>query len=271
MMSLFVSNAWDFKRFGTATIDWTDDSGAHTFSITTGKYSHPAAVTLNLYDQAVTSYATGITEFRAALQTGMDAATAQTITVARSAGLYLITCTTGATFAITFTGPAGLLMRQLLGFTGNRSGALSYMSQAYPRFQMMPVHQFRTAYTGLRHMPGAAKTHMTDAGRRRGFKPTTMPMGARWEHHFETDARVHRHKADADTVIEGHQSTWQAFYEDAGAASDLCFIEETGAGRDQFGFQLVDANLDESKLRRVRPGFSKWIVGLDVTPIGSLP
>lgn len=270
-MSLLVSCAWDHARLGTATINWTDASGAHAVSVTTGRYSHPFAEDLWRVDVSGAQVVTNVLHFAPVLQAAMDAATAQTVTVTRSTttGAYTMSCT-GGTFNITWTGAAGILMRQLLGFTGNKTGAGPWTSDCTPRYLIVPRVAGRTAYTGPRKVTDIVRRARTDAGDVVAVGPTYLPHVARWEHHFEAEEHVFLGRADADTVVGGHQYTWDSLDEDAYSRGELVMIEDSASPSDSFGFKMLSGATEENKARRVRGEMQKWVIPIEAGIIGTL-
>lgn len=209
--------AWNQARYGSATIDWTDASGSHSVTISTGKFNHIAPT---IYARDVNGVAQTIalgvdSTFAAALQTAMDAATAQTVTVAWAVATgYTLTCT-GGTFTITFSGDAGTRMRRILGFTGNRSGSTSYVSQARERFRINALIDARTNYAQPAATDGQVSTARIASGLRYHIGPTVFAKEGSWEHHFEPKRKLFRAFADADTVSAGENWTWEDLFEHA--------------------------------------------------------
>lgn len=274
-MTLLLSCAWDHARIGTASLRFTTASGTYPISITDGRRSHVSAASLAMMGTGGLSYATGLTagSFATQLQTLMDAAAPETITVTRSAatGLYTLT-STGATFALDFTtdGAAGTRMRQLLGMTGNRSGSTSYSSQCFPKYLMVPQRQGRTAYTGVKQVTSSMRQWTTDNGARGSLGSSYLARMARWEHHFEAEGRVWHRMADADTVAFGHQYTWEALSEDAYQVGEMCFVEDSVTPTESFGFYLTSSPVGE-ELRPIRPEMRRFVVSIDAQVMGTMP
>ena len=134
-----VQQEWDFARYGSVDITWADDSGgAQSISaVSTGKYRHitSAANSLTHPDGGTAIANSTNVSWAPVLQTAMDAASAQTLTVTYSnaTNRYTLTCT-GSLFTITWTTAAEIRMRNLLGFSATCSGATSYTSTRAPYF-----------------------------------------------------------------------------------------------------------------------------------------
>lgn len=274
-MTLLLSCAWDHARIGTASLRFTTATSTYgPISFTTGRHSHVSAASLTLMGTGGGTYDTGIVAgtFASQLQALMDAAAPETVTVSRSStGQYTLACT-GATFSLDFTtdGAAGTRMRQILGMTGNRSGSTSYTSQCFPKYLIAPLRQGRTAYTGVKAVTSGMRQWKTDNGAVGSLGPTYLPRMARWEHHFEPEARVWHRMADADTVVFGHQYTWEALSDDAYQIGELCFVEDTVTPTESFGFYLTSSPVGE-ELRPIRPEMRRFVVGIDAQVMGRMP
>lgn len=263
---MLVSTIWDFARIGTATIDWTDDSGAHSVSFSTGRYAHVDIASVTQFGSGGGTVSTSSDVWIDALRAAMDAATAQTITASRdtTTGYYAIGCS-GSTFSINFVGGAGTIMRRLLGMTGNRSGLTSYPSQCLPRYTIRTHVDGRTGYTGPRKQGDVVQQWRTDAGTLGSLGPSYVPRLARWEHHFETPGHVWAHLADADTVSGGQQYTWEHLSEDAYQRGEFVALEDTS---EPMVFQLLASPVGDG-LRRMRPEMQQFAVVIDALAVGS--
>lgn len=270
MAYVFVSCAWDFARIGTATINWTDDAGAHSASFSSGRYAHPDLGVVTTFGPGSASLDVGVTDmWITALVAAMNAATTETVTGTRNAdGGYTLSCT-GATFSLTFSGDAGTRMRQLIGMTGNRSSALTYTSQCTPKYLIIPQHAARTNYTGVLQVSDVVRQWTTDSGAIGALAPTTVPHVARWEHHFESEARTFLRFADSDSTAAGHQYTWESLAEDAWMQGEICAIEDSASANDSLAFYLRSSPVGDS-LRRVRPEMTKYVVRVDAHVMGKL-
>jgi hypothetical protein len=219
---------WDHRWLGTATIDFTDDSGPHTASITTGRYAHLDFTAVDPKDRRGVTINTGFDDFATALQTAMDAATAQTVTVSWSAtnGQYTIACT-GAVFTLTFTGAPGATMRRIIGMHADRTGATSYVSSMRPWYFVRAAIDGRTAYDQATVKDDQIRASMSADGTLYTLAPTRLITAARWEHHFEAKARVHSRFADADTLNGGVSWTYEDFLNFAARYSVPCAIRDS--------------------------------------------
>jgi len=274
-VSLYLSCAWDHARIGAAALRFTTASGTYAISITTGRRAHISASTLALMGTGGLTYTTGneAGSFATQLQTLMDAAAPETVTVTRSAStaLYTLACT-GATFSIDFStdGAAGTRMRQILGMTANRTGALTYSSWCYHKYLLVPQRSGRTAYTGVKTVTSGMRTWKTDAGAMGSLSPTYLPRMSRWEHHFEAEGHVWHRMADADSLFAGHQYTWEALSEDAYQLAELCFVEDSVTPMESFGFYLSSSPVGE-ELRPIRPEMRRFVVPIETQVMGLLP
>ena len=261
-----VSQEWDFARYGSVDITWTDDDpGSHSIAaISTGKYRHitSAADSLTHPDGGTAIANTANASFAAALQTLMDAQSAQTITVTYSNTTNRYTlAASGATFAITWAAGAETRMRNLLGFSANLSGATSYTSTQAPYFSIEPGKVAITGWTEPEAVPDAVTSRVTSSADLITVGPARVPYQARVEFPFETDAQTF-------TQYETRFS-WQTFWNDAGRYGRMCYLMDVdppgGATAISWAFRLKQPTWDRSTHRRERPELrNRWRVSLDM-------
>lgn len=274
-MSLLISTTWDPAVIGSVSMRFTDDGGAAAVSFTTGKRAHVSAASLARYGTAGLTYATGITAgtFASQLQTAIDAVATNTITVTRSAttGAYTLTNTDGAVLSLDFTtdGAAGTRMRQILGMTADKTGALAYTSDCTPKYLLIPRNP-RSSYKGIVKGQGV-KQWMTSAGDTGSLAPTYVRRVTSWSHEYESDAAVFDHYADSDSTVGGQQYSWEALSDDAFQGSAICFVEDSGSSVESYGFQLTGDPVGEGSLRRVQREMSRWVVTVEASVLGLLP
>jgi len=133
MAFFHVESVWDYARVGSYEIDLSSGAGGPwLISFTTGKHVHK-----DVFTAGVSAHPTAL---KAALDASPDTST-YTVTFNTSgsnAGKYTISRDTVANFALTFSsrGAAGVRARQILGFTGDQSGASSYTSDIYPYYML---------------------------------------------------------------------------------------------------------------------------------------
>lgn len=261
-----VSQEWDFTAYGSVDISWTDDSGAHSITaISTGKYRHITSAADSLTHPAGGSAIanTANASFAAALQTLMDAQTAQTITVTYSNTTNRYTLgSSGATFAIDWTTPADaahLRMRTVLGFAANLSGATSYTSTQAPYFSLEPRVVGIIGWTEPRAITDSVSSRVTASADLITVGPSRVPYVARWEHGWETDAQT---LAQFETRF-----CWERMWLDAGRYGRMCYLVDASpaVGSDvRWAFKLRNPVFDESTHRReVAALRDRWRISID--------
>lgn len=203
-MSTTLYQGWNHRTLGTGTIEWTDDDGAHSASITSatnsGKLSHIDLSAVNLDTDAGGTTDLEFHALATELQTVMDAATAQTVTVAFSQSTLAYTITvSGASFtAINWPGAAGLTLRRMLGMSVSAAPAAGVLtSDITPRYIWRAAVDGRAAY----NQPAAIEGQTIS--RRAGsmlytIGPSQLVREARWEHRFESKTTLHRRFATAE-------------------------------------------------------------------------
>lgn len=227
-MATDLHQGFDFRWLGTATIDWVDASGAHAVSFSSGQYAHLAMTAVDPKDRSGSSITTGFSAFAAALQTAMDAATAQTVTVAFNASTLAYTIAVAAgTIALTLTGSTARdKMRRILGFTGNKGAAASQVSDMRPWYVVRATIDGRTSYDQSAVRDDQIVTARAEDGRLYALGPTRLVRQARWEHHFEPKAAVHSRFAVADTLAGGASWTWEDWLNHAARYGVPCVAKD---------------------------------------------
>lgn len=275
-MTQALFQAWDHRSFGTATINWTDTSGATSVSVTSasigtsgsaGLFSHSAFVSVDPKDRGAVRNL-GFAALAPFLQTTMDAASGQTITVTFSEATqaYTLTATTGAVFSLTFVGDAGTRMRQLLGFTGNKTGAMSYTSDCRPRFCIRTAIDGQAEFRRPSIIEGQYHSRIADGGKPYAVGPVRLAKTARWEHQHETKAAVFQAFAVADTVVGGAHWTYEDYLDHAARFAVPCMVYTTITGEAVIFYALDGFDADVAALHRA-DYHDRWIVRVTASSV----
>ncbi len=229
---MYLLSSFRMERIGTATITWTGTD----VSVSAGHYCH---VTLASYDSACTAFA-------AALQAALVTAGFAAATVSYSATTYAYTLSNGGgAFAIAFTaGSAGTRMGRILGFTTGAS-ATSHTSTVRPYYVIVPTHDGRSRYPGLRHESRTTR-RQADDGRGYALGPTSPVVSGQWEHWNEALARVYNYAASSSVPW-----TWEALWLHAGPWQEYVYVSPSTADTEPAGvWQLLTPDFDESTHER---------------------
>lgn len=255
-MSTTLYQGWNHRTLGTATIGWTDASGAHTASITSatngGRLSH---IDLSAVELDADAGGTQDLEFHALateLQSAMDAQTAQTVTVSFSQVTLAYTITIGGgTFStLVWSGNAGTLMRRLLGLSSSATpSAGSLVSDQTPRFIWRAAVDGRAAY----NQPAAIEGQTIS--RRAGnilysLGPSNVVREARWEHRFEAKTALFRRFASAEAwtaeQFADHASKYAMPCVIVDSTESMVFYGARGWIRDAFARSRPDSDLNQT-------------------------
>lgn len=270
-MSTVLYQTWNHRVIGTATIGWSDAAGPHSVSISSttngGRLSHIDLSAVDPEDRSGSTLDLEFHAFATELQSAMDAATSETVTVAFSTTTlaYTLTCT-GGTFDITFNGDAGARMRRILGFTASQFGAGPHGSNMRPWYLWAAAIDGRARYDQPAMREGDIKRRFADGGQMYSVGPVRPVYQARWAHQFEAKADVHRRFADADTLASGASWTAQDFLDHAARHAAICVIKDstesmvfyTGGGFDR---SAVTRSRPDSDLHQIVSVNAESIIG----------
>lgn len=256
-MSAVLYEGWSHRRLGTATIGWTDASGAHTASITSanngGRMSHLdlSAVTLDTDDGGTVDLE--FHAFATELQAAMDAQTAQTVTVSFSTTTLAYTITVGGgTFStLVWSGSAGTLMRRILGLSASAApSAGSLVSDQTPRFIWSAAVNGRAAYQQPAAIEGQTVSRRAGGGQLYSLGPSRPIREARWEHRFEANEDMHRRfgATDAWTAEQWieHASIYAVPCVIADDTESMVFYTGRGWVREAFARSRPDSDLHQT-------------------------
>lgn len=160
-MALRYEFAFDIARFGALAVKTTDETGTQEIVLSSGLYIHTTIASVHsLY-----------TAFAAALATALNASSpgAGTFTVTWNGSTgYTIAYDNDAdwqlTFSTTTVAANGTRMKQVLGMTGDRTGAASYSSQCRPYFVLLPAIQGRSQMSDEYEPDGIVQESVGDDG-----------------------------------------------------------------------------------------------------------
>jgi hypothetical protein len=263
-MATVLYEAWDHRWLGTATIDWTDASGAHSVDITSadigtsgrsGLFSHLALTAVDPKDRSGSTLNLGFASFAAILQSKMDAATANTITVTfNETNLAYVFTTDAVGFGMTLTGSdARNRMRRILGFSGDvafNPNAVQISSDARPFYLVRAAVDAKSGFVPPTMIGDEMKTRR--AGSAIYTLGATRPArSSRWEHRHEPKAAVQRRFAVADTLVGGASWTYEDFLEHAAKYGVPCVVKD---GTESMVFYAPDG-FGESSVQYARPDY----------------
>jgi hypothetical protein len=183
-MSLTYQWAFDLDTIGAATVDVTDDGGSFTASVSTGTWCHTDIGTVEA----------GVASFAAALQNALNTASssgAHTVTFSEATGYTL--AYSGSTLELDFgttTAAEGVRMRQILGMSGDRTGATSYGSQVRPFYFAIPAVGGRSNVTDEYEPTGVASEAVADDGSAYVISRDTAETWFDWEQRAEDEGQV---------------------------------------------------------------------------------
>ncbi len=259
--SCIVGGAFDLARYGTCTINFTDDAGATSVDLTEATYDHDEL----LDDCGITSLTAGSLGDHLAVRMNSVSVEDYTVTFNRATGKYTIATATSAVFSITWTGAPGERLRSLLGFIANCSGATSYTSSHVPLYAMVPTSAGPSEYPGPWEEKGHRKSIRSSAGQPYRLGPATVPFRTLFMFEYEPRSHVDRAYRTALASV-GHLYTWEQMWEDFGRDALLPLaIEMVGAEglTERLAFDLATEQYDETTHKpRAKNDHVRWTVTL---------
>lgn len=197
----FITDAWDHARIGNGTFELSQGGGGPWTITLDGHYCH--------FNISFT--VSSVSEFRAVLVTKLDAtpdAGTYTVTFSFTTGKYTITRAPAANFELTFPATAaGLLARALLGFSGNKSGATSYVSDVQVTHFIFPPMDARS-HVIPDDEDVVTEVSEADDGTTYSLSRTTAPLHYDFDLQFQTEALTFTRHAAATAPW-----TWQQFFD----------------------------------------------------------
>lgn len=193
-MALYYEWGWDVAQIDDGfSVIVTDSSGAagadrtFTVSFASGTYCHTSLAAVG----ATSTY----TAFAAAFETALEAGSAggatprgYTVSWSRTTG-YTVAVNAGTKLTLDLTGTtAQTQMAQLLGMTGDRTGALTYSSQVRPYYFIVPTIQGLSSVSDEYEPDGIVEESISDDGTAHAIARDTSEVYFDWVQMAEPDA-----------------------------------------------------------------------------------
>lgn len=270
------AHEFDLAVYGAVDIAWNDDEGADTISdISTGIYrhatsaadslTHPSSSLLTTLSIANTAHPCFVDTLNALIAARHANPTLLALTYSLTTNRYTI-ATTGGAFTVTWSTPAQLLMRKLLGFTGNLSGSTSYTGTVAPFFTIEPRKVGYQEPRPLAASADTARTKRTAEGMISRVSPQVTPWGITWMVMHESDAQTY----DEFAVSPGY--TWQTFFADGGRNARRCYFVDAAppvGSTQRWCFQLMRGEFDDSTHRRpIATLRDRWHATIEASIVG---
>jgi hypothetical protein len=260
--STIIIGAWDLAVYGSVSVTLTDDGGVFPLTpVSTGVLDHD-----NLLDDcgmtaSTTSYLGAVFE---AMLNGASS-DAYTVTFSRVTGLYTITDVTPAAgpFKLTWTGAAGLRLRNLLGFQADLLGATSYTSTHVPLYCIVPFGGAMANYPGPVQEKGHRSSIRSSAGQAYRNGPLTIPELASFDFEFQPRSHVDRLFRIATSAT--HLYGWDELWDDYSDCLLPLALQTVGAdGKiERFAFDLATPEFDETTHKpRAKNDHVRWTVSV---------
>lgn len=254
---------FDVARIGALDVMVTDSGGVPTsMRYVAGTYAH---VDLSGV-MGASAYLEWATKFEDDLNAQATLDGTYTVTWAAATG-YTISATGGGNVTLDFSGvttPAeGTRMRQLLGMSGDRSGAASYSSQVTPYYYLALSRSAPAGYSRPFKPSGQTKRGVSVNGNAYSVRPTTRERRVKMQLRFQSLATVFADEASASVPwtyedLLDHAGAWEPVLLDYDAATDPVFT-------------IVDPEFSEEARKPVWNDYhGKWDLSLEGQYLGAI-
>jgi len=232
-----------------------------TATIGAGYYLHGALDTVEFRPQPGVAYeGYPYSAFADAVKTAFDTATSDTFTVSWSLTTGLYTISRATNFTLAFSGAAQIRLRNALGFTGDKSGANSYISDVVPAFCVESEIAGRTNVLGPFEPDDIADEAVSDGGDAFVITRKTWEQIMSWQQSMEPRTNVYQWAANAANAGLDVPYSWQQwFYHTRGAHPFWC--NDSLAGETSGVLYQLTAKGASFRPQRVTADFDDyWIV-----------
>lgn len=280
-MALYYEWSWDVAAVGPIAMVVTDSGGPFEVRFTSGLFCHDAiANTVDIDGNTVSRYSNA-QKFATALQTQLNVSTG-------SADFYSVTWNpvTGYTilfsdtsFSIAFdsgftSGSAeeGARMAQILGFSGNVSGADQYSSDRRPIYLIIPTIQGRSNMSDEHEPEGLTLEAVADDGTAYQLSKSSTEVWSDWEQQAETDqvpssfgdvgTPVFIRTAQGTAVPWSYQHAWRHM-----RVADHPFLVRDGSSATLHQIRAEGASFRPTRF--ASPDYSLWTIGFRTRQIGT--
>ena len=224
------SCAWDFAALNVGTISGSNAAvfgGGLTGNLgfTSGLYMHG--------DVAGTADGVSILSFCADIEAAISG-----LTCTLSLSTLKYTLSAAGTFSVTWTGTAGAVLRDILGFSGDLSAASSYTSTVRPKYLIVSRLAGQSEVHETYEPGGRIAYAESDNGQAYSTHPVELPTYRDWVQPFETQAGP----TDGEWNASGSVGGTAVRTADVGSATKVTWTWEamTKHLRATYPFGLVD-------------------------------
>lgn len=280
-MSLRYEWSFDLAALGGVAVVVDDDGSAGEAEIASGTHAHTSIATVeDVEGNAVARYS-AYTAFAVVLAAALN-------TASTGVGTYTVTWngTTGYTvaysagnFSLSFstvtTAAQGVLLRQILGFSGDKSGAASYSSDARPFFVIIPTVEGRTQMTDEMEPDDLASEAVADDGTAYQVSRDSLEVWSDWRQTAETNTAPSTFSAAGTPVYARHATsavpwTYQHAWRHMRLADHPFLVLDTGTSESAV-HQIRAEGASFRPQRFAAADYDLWSLDFRTRLIGRLP
>lgn len=243
-------------------------------TIAAGYYLHGELDTNNLspYDSWYSSEAYNLRRyegFSAAVKSAFDAATGTTFTVTQSTTTGKYTISRATNFSMTWSTASDVALRNMLGFTGNKSGTNTYTSDTTPPVVVVATVSGRSNVRGPQDAQDIAEESVSDGGDAFVVARASNEQLMSWSQTMEPRTSVYA-SADSTLAAADRVGSWQDFFRRVSGAHPF-FVNEGLTGEPDGTLHRLTARGVAFQPQRVMADFDDhWIVPFDTRYLGRM-
>lgn len=281
-MSLRYEWTFDLDVLGLGVaVDLDDDGSAAEARLATGTFGHTSIATVVDVEGTTVSRYSLYTAFATAFQTLLNDTTtgsgAYTVTYNGTTG-YTVAYDAGnfsLTFSTVTTAAEGVLLRQILGFSGDVSGAASYSSDVRPYFVIIPTIEGRSSMSDEIEPDDIVQEAVADDGTAYGVARDTVEVWSTWQQTAETNSAPSTFSSEGTPVFQRSATsavpwTYQHAWRHAREGDQPFLVLDTGTSESAVHAFRADGAAFKP-VRFAAPDYPLWSLDFKTRLIGRLP
>lgn len=207
--------------------------------------------------------------FATAVKTAFDAATGTTFTVTQSSSTGLYTISRATNFSLTWSTAADVALRNILGFTGDKSGTNTYTSDTVPPCVVISAVGGRSNVVGPSDPDDIAEESVSDGGDAFVVARATNEQLTSWSQTMEPKTSVFS-SASITLAAGSRAGSWQDFFRRIRGTHPFYVNDSLTGEQDGVMFRLTGRGA-ALRPQRVTADFDDyWVVPFEARQLGRM-